>query len=67
LHEFTAQSDHEDTTSEQPEQWQIENTNFEAMNDIIRRVRDEHEAGLEERRTNKRRKRDGVEGMVIYI
>ena len=39
---------------------------MEAMNDIIRKVRDEHEAGLEER-ANKRRKRNDEEEMVIYV
>ena len=68
MHEFTAQpKDQQDTISEQPEQRQIENTNVEAMNDIIRRVNDEHNGGFEGRRMNKRRKRNDEEEMVIYI
>ncbi|CAB5180968.1 uncharacterized protein OCT59_030025 [Rhizophagus irregularis] len=44
LHEFITQPEGQQDTA------------FNVMDDIIRRVRDEHEAGLEERRKNKRRK-----------
>lgn len=59
LHEFITQPEGQQDTA------------FNVMDDIIRRVRDEHEAGLEERRKNKRRKindttnDEGLQEMVV--
>jgi hypothetical protein len=61
LHEFITQSEGQQDTAAN-----------NVMDDIIRRVRDEHKAGLEERRKNKRRKikdttnDEGLQEMVIY-
>ena len=70
MHEVITHSESKQATT--VEQQQIDNTNAESMNDMIRGD-DEHKAGFEGRRMNKRRKRDDpingreLQEMVIHI